>query len=175
MKRFVTLPLAAILLLVPALPAAARHSDRAERAQAPAAHHSRHPIVHAAVRLDRLTSHLLHHARKDTRHPRPAERRALRELGQLRHEARAFRHAAENGRRVPGLNRDFHALQRSFEGAERRFRALHPDRPLRRNFRRVAQAVSRIDQELDERRLARGRQPKHARYEVAHRGTHRRR
>ncbi len=179
MKRFATLPLAALLLLIPALPSAAkhsdrataRHSDRAERAHRPAIHRSRHEIVHAAVRLDRLTTNLLRHAREDTRHPGRAERRALRRLKNLRHEARAFRHAAENGRRVRALNRDFRELERSFAGAARRFRALHPDRPLRRNFRRVARAVSRLDHELDERRLARGRHHKQARYEVAHRGS----
>ncbi|MBW2396042.1 MAG: hypothetical protein JRG95_17440 [Deltaproteobacteria bacterium] len=174
MKRFATLPLAALLLLVPALPAAAGHPDRTKRVPVPAVHSSGQQILHAAVRLDELTTSLLRHARHDTRHPRRAERRALRQLKQLRRDARAFRYAAERGRRVRGLNRDFNELERSFAGASRRFRSLHPDRPLHKEFRRVARAVSRLDQELDERRLARGRHHKQARYEVAdHRSRHR--
>ncbi len=174
MKRFALIPLASLLLLAPALPAAAKHADRAERRV------ERHDVricgtsVHdAAAVLERRTRRLLQHAREHVWHPNRAERRALRELAQLRREAREFRDTTEHTRRVRHVARDFRHVQQRFHDAARRFRALDPDRKLRKDFRKVALAMATLDEQLDHRAVYHGRPWARERYEVAsHRHRH---
>ena len=169
MKRLATIPLAGLLLLAPAVPAAADHDerrerrverheryergDRYERRHDPRRHDHDHSrcalgLQQRATEIERLTDRILKRARRNNPYPTWTERRALRSLRKLEREAADFRHATREARRVQHVARDFEALEHSFHRAAHRFERLDANRKLRREFRELAHAVKRTEHDL---------------------------
>lgn len=142
MTRLSLIPLAALLFLFPALPAAAgkgrpdpiRHDVRC-----------RTDLCEDARTLERQTLRLLRNARYEIDHPNRVERRALKRLAMLHVEARDFREATQDHRRLRPMIADYRELVRSFDRAEARFKVLDPDRRMRKQLRRVTASVHGIE------------------------------
>lgn len=168
MTRLSLIPLAALLFLFPALPAAAGHKARHDHR-----HHVRchTDLCEDARTLERQTLRLLRNARHEIDYPDRAEHRALKRLAKLHKEARDFREATQDHRRLRPMIADYRELVRSFDRAEARFKALDPDRRMRKQLRRVTASVHEIEDRFRPviARIERRHERRHARWERKHR------
>ncbi|MAE96512.1 MAG: hypothetical protein CL910_17840 [Deltaproteobacteria bacterium] len=157
MKLLATIPIACLLLLLPAVPSAAKHERHAKRVdhRRPQVERYAGELQHAAADLEYRTKRLLKRARRVTHHPSRSERKALKRLKRLHREARSFHVATEEGRRLRHLTRDFREVAHAYDDAARRFRSLHPNKKMRRQFRRTGHLIGRIEADLERARLAR--------------------
>lgn len=156
MKRLATIPIACLFLVLPALPAAAAHPERAQRPVYTLPHTERfgHELQHAAAELQFQTGQLLEQAVRSRHHGSRSERKALKRLKRLHRQARHFRSSTRENRRIRHLARDFQELEHSYRSAARRIRRLHPNRKLRHDFNHVTRLIGRIEVDLERARRA---------------------
>lgn len=167
MTRFTTIPLASLLFLLLALPATAGHGDersdrndrrakvertdrkvqnfRSDRFAAPRVARSDEALRRTAHDLETQTRKLLRHAIADTPDPTRRERRALQSFRRLHREARELHASVEQNRRLRPALRDYREVERAFQQARHTFRQIDPDKQIRRDMRRVASTLNRIE------------------------------
>ena len=168
MTRLFLIPLAALLFVLPALPAAARHDGHRDHHRAE--FRCDDDLQRDARRLETQTFRLLKRARHRLDHPSRGERKALNRLARLYYEARDFREATESHRRLRPMVADYRELSRAFDRAERRFRKLHPDRKMRKQIRKMRASVRDIDERFDPviARIEHRKERRHARKHARH-------
>ena len=162
MKSLATIPIACLFLMLPALPAAAAHPERARRPvqTLPHAEGFAHELQRAASELQLQTGRLLEQAMRNKHHRSRSERKALKRLKRLHRQAHHFRSSAQENRRIRHLARDFHQLERRYKSAAGRFHRLHPSRRMQHGFNHVTRLIGRIEGDLEQARWARYDRPR---------------
>ncbi len=150
MNRLTLIPLAFLLMLLPAAPSFAKHKGKDNyRNAAESDYRYGKGLRHAARTLEKTTWATFKRAKRINDHPTKAERRALKNLRRLHVEAREFRIATEEHRRLRPIVADFRDLNHAFHKAARKFHKLDTNRKTRRSFRDTARVMDRIEDRFE--------------------------